>query len=281
MYAALDRLMAAELPQMELYCEIGRLVCSRPEKGAAAAAAEYLQKVYSDASGFSPRNLRRMRDFYKMYGGNNDLLNLAMQVGWTQNVVILEADLTMDERTWYLRASEQFGWSKSELINQLKVRAHETITLDIAAEPCYINVSGGDEDGSEETPGTFLQGLRDAEVQRELQRQGPRGPHMQSLFPPLSGTTGGADDSPPPGKSAAVPPDRERDYMAEKPRSRSQTRGKELGLYGLRGKISARSAKPEKARAVDSNPGIGHRWRCLRFLWRPCLLPHGYQGVLP
>ncbi len=46
MYAALDKLMAAGLPQMELNCEIGKLVCGRPEKGAAASAAEHLQKVF-------------------------------------------------------------------------------------------------------------------------------------------------------------------------------------------------------------------------------------------
>ena len=54
MFAALDTLMAANLPQMELYCGIGRLVSGRPEKGAAVAAAEYLCAVYPDASGFSP-----------------------------------------------------------------------------------------------------------------------------------------------------------------------------------------------------------------------------------
>ena len=42
MYTALDKLVAENLPQMELYCEIGWLVSGRPEKGAAVAAAEYL-----------------------------------------------------------------------------------------------------------------------------------------------------------------------------------------------------------------------------------------------
>jgi len=82
-------------------------------------AADYLQKAYPNAAGFSPRNLRRMRDFYKLYGDDANLIDLAMQVGWTQNIVILEADLTMDERAWYLKASARFGWSKSELINQI------------------------------------------------------------------------------------------------------------------------------------------------------------------
>ena len=32
-FYALDTLMAAQLPQMELYCEIGRVVSGRGEKG--------------------------------------------------------------------------------------------------------------------------------------------------------------------------------------------------------------------------------------------------------
>ena len=67
MYVSLDTLMTQELPQMELYCEIGKAVSQRTEKGAAVAAAEYLAKKYPDVQGFSPRNLRRMRDFYRTY----------------------------------------------------------------------------------------------------------------------------------------------------------------------------------------------------------------------
>ena len=44
LYEALDGLMARQLPQMELYCEIGKAVCRRTEKGAAVMASEYLNK---------------------------------------------------------------------------------------------------------------------------------------------------------------------------------------------------------------------------------------------
>ena len=70
MYAELDKAMAADIPQMELYCKIGKAVCRRTEKGAAVAAAAYLSRQYPDVQGFSPRNLRRMRDFYRTYQGN-------------------------------------------------------------------------------------------------------------------------------------------------------------------------------------------------------------------
>lgn len=54
LFSELDNLMAAQLPQMELYREIGRLVSGRAEKGAAVAVSEYLQASYPAAVGFSP-----------------------------------------------------------------------------------------------------------------------------------------------------------------------------------------------------------------------------------
>ena len=49
MFAALEAAMSAEMPQMQLCCELGRIVCSRSEKGAAVAAAEYLHSRFPDA----------------------------------------------------------------------------------------------------------------------------------------------------------------------------------------------------------------------------------------
>ena len=65
MFATLESVMKADLPQMELYCEIGKAVCAHSEKGAAVAAAEFIKEQYPDMTGFSPRNVRRMRDFWQ------------------------------------------------------------------------------------------------------------------------------------------------------------------------------------------------------------------------
>ena len=136
MYEALDKLMAQQLPQMELYCGIGKAVCRRTEKGAAVMASEYLNQHYPDAKGFSPRSLRRMRDFYRTYENHPALLARAMKLGWTQNVVIMEVDLSMELREWYVRAALQFGWSKIELMEQITAEAHLEILLDIEEEVC-------------------------------------------------------------------------------------------------------------------------------------------------
>lgn len=125
MYEALDSAMVKNSSQVEMYYEIGKAVCQRSEKGAAVAAAAYLSKQYPDAQGFSPRNLRRMRDFYRTYEGYPTMLAEALQIGWTQNVVIMEADLTMEVRKWYLKAARRFTWSKAELIRKIAENAHE------------------------------------------------------------------------------------------------------------------------------------------------------------
>ena len=137
MFATLESVMKADLPQMELYCEIGRLVSGRAEKGAAVAASEYLQATYPTAEGFSPRNLRRMRDFYRMYGNMPELLAEAMRLSWTQNVVIMEAGLTMDERCWYIRKAAESGLSKTELLRMIERSEHSEIALGENEDTCY------------------------------------------------------------------------------------------------------------------------------------------------
>ena len=155
MFAALEAALSAEMPQMKLCCELGRIVCSRPEKGAAVAAAEYLHSRFPDASGFSPRNLRRMREFYRMYEDTPELLALAMEISWTQNVVILEADMEPEERRWYLRAADRFGWPKTELQRKIDSDAHLEIQLDESEVPCYTECDSNELECTEHDQDTF------------------------------------------------------------------------------------------------------------------------------
>ena len=150
MYQTLDLLMHRQLPQMELYCEIGKVVCRRTEKGAAVMASEYLNKKYPDVKGFSPRSLRRMRDFYRTYEGRPSLLSRAMKLGWTLNVVIMEANLTMELREWYMKATEQFSWSKSELIAAIDANVHESMILHTKEEVYPLAENDSENDKSED-----------------------------------------------------------------------------------------------------------------------------------
>ena len=61
MYRELAAILARNLPQMDEIYAIGKVISQRPEKGAAVAAAEFLQANFPDRTGFSPRNVRQMR----------------------------------------------------------------------------------------------------------------------------------------------------------------------------------------------------------------------------
>ena len=78
MYRELTAILTQNLLQMDEVYAIGKAISQRPEKGAAVAAAEFLQANFPDRTGFSPRNVRRMRDFYRTYENDQTLLRLAM-----------------------------------------------------------------------------------------------------------------------------------------------------------------------------------------------------------
>ena len=137
LFSELDKLMATQLPQMELYCEIGRLVSGRAEKGAAVAASEYLKMTCPDVEGFSPRNLRRMRAFYAAYEKSPEIMRQAMKLGWTQNVAILERCGSNEERAWYIRAALRFGWKKAKLLEAIESQAWLHSSLDEPMVSCY------------------------------------------------------------------------------------------------------------------------------------------------
>ena len=139
MYRELTEILARNLPQMDEIYAIGKAISQRPEKGAAVAAAEFLQANFPDRTGFSPRNVRRMRDFYKVYENDEPLLQLAMEIGWTLNVVIMEAELTRDTRQWYLRKANAGGLSKAELLEMIESAAHLEKSLDAAPDTCYTD----------------------------------------------------------------------------------------------------------------------------------------------
>jgi hypothetical protein len=74
MYRELTAILAQNLPQMDEIHAIDRAINQRPEKGAAVAAAEFMQANFPDRTGFSPRNVRQIRDFYKTYENDQKLL---------------------------------------------------------------------------------------------------------------------------------------------------------------------------------------------------------------
>ena len=143
MYRELAAILAQNLSQMDEVCAIGKAISQRSEKGAAVAAAEFLQANFPDRTGFSPRNMRRMRDFYKTYENDQTLLRLAMKIGWTLNVVIMEAELTRAQRISCLQKSAAEKLSKKKLLEIILNDVFAEKPIDEPDEICYniINTS--------------------------------------------------------------------------------------------------------------------------------------------
>ena len=137
MYRELTAILAQNLPQMDEVYAIGKAISQRSEKGAAVAAAEFLQANFPDRTGFSPRNVRRMRDFYKAYENDQTLLRLAKKIGWTLNVVIMEADLIKEQRISCLQRVVSEKLSKKKLLEIILNGVFAEESIDAPDEICY------------------------------------------------------------------------------------------------------------------------------------------------
>ena len=137
MYRELTAILAQNLSQMEEIHAIGKAIRQRPEKGAAVAAAEFLRANFPDRTGFSPRNVRRMRDFYRTYENDQTLLRLAKKIGWTLNVVIMEAELTREQRISCLRKVASKKLSKKKLLEIILNGVFAEEPVDASDKICY------------------------------------------------------------------------------------------------------------------------------------------------
>ena len=119
LFADIEQMLVQKLSPLELNFELGKLLDRQSEASAVAAVAKHLADQHPVMNGFSPRSLRRMRAFYRAYKDQPSTLRKALRIGWTQNIVIFEADLTASEREWYILMAGKSGWSKLELTRKI------------------------------------------------------------------------------------------------------------------------------------------------------------------
>jgi len=74
--------------------------------------------------GFSPRNLKYMRRFAEVWAEEEFVQQVAAQLPWFHNCVLLDKVSGRDERVWYARAAIQHGWSRAVLVHQIESGLH-------------------------------------------------------------------------------------------------------------------------------------------------------------
>lgn len=79
-----------------------------------------LSHAFPEAQGFSPRNLKYMRAFAEAWPDESIVQQVAAQIPWFHNCVLLDKVKEPDERLWYVRHTIQHGWSRNVLVHQIE-----------------------------------------------------------------------------------------------------------------------------------------------------------------
>lgn len=108
-----------------LYWQIGREILTRQEAEKWGAKvierlAADLRREFPDMKGLSSRNLKYMRAFADAWPDGEFVQQLAAQIPWFHNCVLLDKVAKPSEREWYIRKAIEHGWSRNVLVHQIE-----------------------------------------------------------------------------------------------------------------------------------------------------------------
>ncbi len=113
-----------------LYWDIGnRILGEQDQSGWGAKVidrlAQDLRSSFPDMKGFSTRNLKYMRAFAVAWPDRSFVQQLAAQIPWTHNCMLLDKVSDDETRRWYIQQTIRNGWSRNVLAVQIDTRLHE------------------------------------------------------------------------------------------------------------------------------------------------------------
>jgi predicted nuclease of restriction endonuclease-like (RecB) superfamily len=119
---------------IDLYWQVGQTISQKIAQaqwgdGVVAQLAAHLAQTQPGLTGFTSRNLFRMRQFYEAYRDDEKVSPLLRQLPWTHNLIILNQSKRPEEREFYLRLAIRENWSKRELERQFKTALFERAVL--------------------------------------------------------------------------------------------------------------------------------------------------------
>ncbi|HEX4045156.1 MAG TPA: PDDEXK nuclease domain-containing protein [Gammaproteobacteria bacterium] len=123
-------LQQATRTNIELYWQLGKLLARTAEryqwgKQILARLSHDLTKVFASARGYSEQNLRHMRQFYYEYAESPDLLDIAKNVRWSTNLLIMHKVKMPEARKFYLQMASDSMCNRDIIELQIKSEAYE------------------------------------------------------------------------------------------------------------------------------------------------------------
>lgn len=116
---------ASNVIAMKLYWDVGNEILHRQSKakwgdGVIGQISKELTAEFGGTLGCSTRNLKYMRRFAKEYPNLLIGQQAVAQIGWGQNIILLQKCHNTDERIWYAAKAIENGWSKNALVIQIE-----------------------------------------------------------------------------------------------------------------------------------------------------------------
>ncbi len=110
-----------------LYFRIGKMIYENQKYGTdfINTLSISLKLEFKDATGFSPRNLSRMKKFYVTYRDMANLPPVVAKLPWTHNSILIEKVKDYDKRIWYAEECLDNGWNKVVLNYQIDSNLYE------------------------------------------------------------------------------------------------------------------------------------------------------------
>lgn len=113
-----------------LYWEIGKAILDKQhQRGWGAKIIDNLSRDLSQSfpalKGFSPRNLKYMRKFAEEYPDFEFVQQVAAQIPWFHNCILIDRIKDNDERNWYILKTIQNGWSRNVLVHQIESELYQ------------------------------------------------------------------------------------------------------------------------------------------------------------
>lgn len=117
----------ANMELIRLYFRLGKIVSENARYGNKFIKdfSIALKLEFPDSTGFSTRNLSRMKKFYEEY---KDLSNLPMALAklpWSHNNLLLDKIKELNVREWYAEKCFENGWSHTVLNHQIDLQLYE------------------------------------------------------------------------------------------------------------------------------------------------------------
>lgn len=84
-----------------------------------------LRREFPGTSGYSKRNLSRMKKFYLSYKDFSILPPVVAKLPWTHNTILVDRIDNIDVRLWYASKTLENGWSKVVLTHQIDLQLYE------------------------------------------------------------------------------------------------------------------------------------------------------------